>query len=161
MFLDYIETRWISRPVRELAPDGPTGPSSSLAKSRPRTTSSDRRGLVPRWTTRSAAASSLGSLAASTDSGARVGPSPPEAFENDRFDVTLWEGLTQTSQVPLETTDHHGFEVFGPHLDPAHESLRIQHLQQRGKRIGVPVVRRRAEEQSMFEPVREALGWTL
>ena len=39
----------------------------------------------------------------------------------------------------------------GRDLDAAREPLRVEHLQQRGEAVGVPVVRRGGEEQAMLE----------
>ena len=63
------------------------------------------------------------------------------------------ESFAETPKIALEAADHHRLEVLRPHLDAAREPLRVEHFQQRRKAVGVAVVRRRGEEQTMLEPL--------
>src|SRR5262245_40791474 len=58
------------------------------------------------------------------------------------FDLALRERLTETSQVRFQSPNHDWFEVFWSNLYASRELLRVEHFEQRGKTVGVAVVRR-------------------
>ena len=57
------------------------------------------------------------------------------------------------SQIGFEAPDHHGVEVARLHRNPARKPLRVKDFEQRGKRVGVAVVRRGRKKETMLEPL--------
>jgi hypothetical protein len=58
------------------------------------------------------------------------------------------------AQVALEAPHHHRVAGRGRHGDAAREALRVEDFEERGEGVGVPVVRRRGEKQSVLEARR-------
>lgn len=74
-----------------------------------------------------------------------------QPVDRDGIDDALREGFAQLAQVRLQATDHHGVEFLRLHRDAAREALRVEHLEQRGKAVGVAVVGRGRQEQAVLE----------
>lgn len=55
------------------------------------------------------------------------------------------------NQIALQTADHHLTKTIFVGEDVARETLVVEQFQQRGERLGVAVVRRRGQEETMLE----------
>jgi hypothetical protein len=84
--------------------------------------------------------------------GRRVG----QAVDVDLDDLADGELARRLAQVALEAAHHHGVELLGRlDLFAANEALRVEDLHQRREGVGVPVVRRRREEELVVEARRD------
>jgi hypothetical protein len=69
--------------------------------------------------------------------------------------IALGERFPKPAQVGFEPAHHDRLEIASGNRDAAGEALRVEHLEQSGKAVGVPVVRGRGEEQAMLEALCE------
>lgn len=76
-----------------------------------------------------------------------------KAADNNRLDLPLRERFTEPPKIRFQPPHHHRLEVFRPNLHAAREALWIQHFEQRGEAVGVPVVRRCREKQAVPKPL--------
>ena len=71
------------------------------------------------------------------------------------FDLPKREATSNLTEITLQTTHHHIREhLLAPYRHAAAEALRIEHLEERRKAVGMAVVRRSGKE----EPVLKLLG---
>ena len=76
-----------------------------------------------------------------------------QAVDVDLFHVSLRETALHLADVLLEPPDHHVIEqLLAFHRDAPTEPLRVEDLQQGGEAVGMTVVRRGGQEQSVLEP---------
>jgi len=78
-----------------------------------------------------------------------------QAGNRDRRDDPFRERLAETAEVGLQAAHHHRLQIPRPDFDAPGEPLRIEHLQERGEAVGMPVVRGSAQEQPVLEALCE------
>jgi len=85
------------------------------------------------------------------------GPPPVRVDQADRPHLTLGVLLrgAQRAQIALQSANHDGGQLRLADARPPGEALGIEHLQQRRKAVGMPIVGRGGKEEAVFKMIRQ------
>ena len=78
-----------------------------------------------------------------------------QSVDRHRRDHAFGKALAQPAQVAFQPPDHHRLQIGRADGDAAREPLRIEQFEQCREAVRMAVVRRRGQEQPVFEPRRQ------